>query len=66
MRNHELIHKLTEQSEKIKRLQREIRRMQVNCDRVARVRAIKLPEPRNEDEAQLIADMAQEIMRAIE
>jgi len=66
MRNHELVHKVTEQAEKIKRLQREIRRMQVNCDRVSRVRAIKLPEPRNEDEAQLIADMAQEIMRAIE
>lgn len=48
------------------RLRCELRRMQVNCDRVARVRAIELPEPANESEAQLVADMAQAIVRALE
>lgn len=48
------------------RLRRELRRVQVNCDRVARAKAIELPEPANEAEAQLVADMAQAIVRAIE
>lgn len=48
------------------RLRRELRRVQVNCDRVAMVRAIELPAPANEAEAQLVADMAQRIMRALE
>ena len=66
MNKYQKSRKVTELTEEIDRLRCELRRMQVNCDRVARVRAIELPEPANEEEAQLVADMAQRIMRALE
>jgi hypothetical protein len=48
------------------RLRRELRRMQVNADRVARIRAIKLPEGGSEDYQQGVMDMAVLIQRALE
>ena len=49
-------HKQGEQRKHIKRLE----------DKLAAVRDIELPIVANEDEAQLIADIAQRIMRALE
>ena len=66
MNKYQKSRKVAELTEENERLRRELRRMQVNCDRVSRVRAIELPEPSNEAEAQLVADMAQRIMRALE
>lgn len=48
------------------RLRREVRRMQVNADRIARIRAIKLPEGGSEDYQQGVMDMAVLIQRALE
>ena len=48
------------------RLRRELRRMQVNADRVARIRAIKLPEGGSEDYQKGVMDMAVLIQRALE
>lgn len=48
------------------RLRRELRRMQVNADRVARIRAIKLPEGGSEEYQQGVMDMAVLIQRALE
>lgn len=48
------------------RLRRELRRMQVNADRVARIRAIKLPEGGSEDCQQGVMDMAIAVHRALE
>lgn len=48
------------------RLRRELRRMQVNADRGARIRAIKLPEGGSEDYQQGVMDMAVLIQRAME
>lgn len=48
------------------RLRREVRRMQVNADRIARIRAIKLPEGGSEDYQQGVMDVAVLIQRALE
>lgn len=48
--------RVNEQRKEIKRL----------SAKVEAVKAIQLPEPANDAEAQLVADMAQRIMRALE
>lgn len=56
-------HPTPQEHDKIGHMKRDIRALNL---KLAKVRAIELPEPANESEAQLVADMAQAIVRALE
>ena len=66
MNRRQLQHRVGELKAESDRLRREVSRMQVNADRVARIRALNPPEGGSEDYQQGVADTVQLVIRALE